>query len=59
MFAGLSSTENISALYPEDWSRDWLANLKGFLNLLGAIVLKALKRQLAESRRNPEWNMQA
>jgi hypothetical protein len=55
MFAGLSSTANISALYPEDWSQDWLVNLKGFLNLLEQT---SLKRQLAESG-EIEWNVQA
>jgi hypothetical protein len=34
MLAGTWSTENISALYRDEWSKDWLAMLKGYLDLL-------------------------
>jgi len=51
--SGLWSTENISALYPEDWSQDWLANLKSYLNLMAQL---SLERQLAEAH-EIDWNM--
>jgi hypothetical protein len=46
MIAELDSTKNISALYPEDYSQEWLANFKGFLNLIDQL---SLERQWAEN----------
>jgi hypothetical protein len=48
MLSGMWSTENISALYPEDFSRDWLATLKGYLNLLEQAPLENHPRRINE-----------
>jgi hypothetical protein len=40
MSTGQMHTENMAALYPEDWSQNWLTNLKGCLNLLEQLPLE-------------------
>ena len=37
--AGLWSTEGLSGLFPQEWSADWLANVKGYLSLIAKLPL--------------------
>ena len=50
MLSGMWSTENISAIYPENFSRDWLATLKGYLNLLEQAPLENHPRRINEAK---------
>ena len=52
MLSGMWSTENISALYPEEFSSDWLATLKGYLNLLEQAHLEKHPRRINEVKFN-------
>jgi hypothetical protein len=48
MFAGMASTEKISALFPEEFSKDWLTALKTYLDLLKQAPLEIHPRRISE-----------
>jgi hypothetical protein len=46
MVTQLWNNDRVAALYPEAWSRHWLATMKDYLDFLGQL---SLKRQVAEA----------
>ncbi len=48
MLAGTWSTESLSALFPDEWSRDWLVMLKDYMDLLEQAPLELHPRRISE-----------